>query len=791
MESIIRINFIPRGDCVALNVVHCSVTDRSKMLLFLPGIDGKEIPRKWITYFEDTKTLHCSFCLRYAAEKHHQNPFITGCSDWRHVTVYINRHEDSQCHKNASEAYFINSHGQSVKACLENDQMDLRKKHVLQRRAALACIIDVIFFTAKQGLAFRSAHTERADVVFDDDHLENRGNFLEAVKMLSEHCPDLKTYLDNVTNEGKKRDPSSKGRGSFVSFLSKTTVNKICRIIKEMIQEEIVAEAQEAGMFSVQMDSTQDVSIHDQCAVVIRYVANDVVKESFVRLVEVKDSSGRRLHSLLTESLEEVGLDLGKCVGDSFDGAANMSGQFSGVQALMKEKQPSHIHTWCHAHVLNLVIGDTSSICVSAISLFGMLNELSNFFGESYKRIAVWEEQMSSKTGQAKLKRLEHIGQTRWSSRARALRKIFGNFNDQSSHSSGFYPDLLIILHKVSESPDFSRKVRYDAQKLLENLCKFEIVLTAFTFMRIFEITTPVSDYLQSSGLDVLQAWKMIDDATKRLNGISRDFDRVLDKVKEYVGNLDQQFNVDGHGIIIQQTIQQTRQAARRTNSDVDPEKDYEIKSYNVILDAICSSMTKRFSSHESLCKQLACFDPNRFNELTRNPELIDLSLIREAVPEIDCTSLQQELVSFASVYSDLKKGLFEETLATMAVESLECDDDLTEENVASKACRNCLSCVLKLLCQYRLLSSAYENLYLAYKYLITLSVTQVTCERTFSKLKIIKTRLRSSISQQNLESLMLMSVEKKVTSKVKENKEEILDRFARSSNELSRLLLM
>jgi hypothetical protein len=41
----------------------------------------------------------------------------------------------------------------------------------------------------------------------------------------------------------------------------------------------------------------------------------------------------------------------------------------------------------------------------------------------------------------------------------------------------------------------------------------------------------------------------------------------------------------------------------------------------------------------------------------------------------------------------------------------------------------------------------------------MVLPSTQVTCERVFSKLKVIKTKLRSSLDQQHLESLMLMTI--------------------------------
>jgi hypothetical protein len=51
----------------------------------------------------------------------------------------------------------------------------------------------------------------------------------------------------------------------------------------------------------------------------------------------------------------------------------------------------------------------------------------------------------------------------------------------------------------------------------------------------------------------------------------------------------------------------------------------------------------------------------------------------------------------------------------------------------------------------------------LAFKLLLTLSVSQVSCERSFSKLKLLKTSIRSTLSQQNLETLMLMSIKKAI----------------------------
>jgi hypothetical protein len=58
-------------------------------------------------------------------------------------------------------------------------------------------------------------------------------------------------------------------------------------------------------------------------------------------------------------------------------------------------------------------------------------------------------------------------------------------------------------------------------------------------------------------------------------------------------------------------------------------------------------------------------------------------------------------------------------------------------------------------LSRYNMHSAAYKNLYQVYKLALILPVTQVFCERTFSKLKLSKTRLRSTLSADHLESLL------------------------------------
>ena len=104
-------------------------------------------------------------------------------------------------------------------------------------------------------MSYRGKHRETVATVFDWSNHDNRGNVLEAIKLLAEYNLHLQEHLQ-VILQGKQKNPSKKGRGKFITFLSKTTVNKIINIISDMVKNEIMKEVKNAGMFSIQIDST-------------------------------------------------------------------------------------------------------------------------------------------------------------------------------------------------------------------------------------------------------------------------------------------------------------------------------------------------------------------------------------------------------------------------------------------------------------------------------------------------------------------------------------------------------
>jgi len=72
-------------------------------------------------------------------------------------------------------------------------------------------------------------------------------------------------------------------------------------------------------------------------------------------------------------------------------------------------------------------------------------------------------------------------------------------------------------------------------------------------------------------------------------------------------------------------------------------------------------------------------------------------------------------------------------------------------------------------------MNSVFPNLFIAIKISVTFPVSISSTERTFSKLKLIKTRLRTTTSENRLEDLMKISCEQDIEI----NKEDVINIFA------------
>lgn len=83
-----------------------------------------------------------------------------------------------------------------------------------------------------------------------------------------------------------------------MTLLSKDIVGKVVHVLSQVIKNSVANEVRKAGMFSVQIDTTQDITSTDQCAIIVRYVT-DAVHERLVGVIKCEKATGKDLLELL------------------------------------------------------------------------------------------------------------------------------------------------------------------------------------------------------------------------------------------------------------------------------------------------------------------------------------------------------------------------------------------------------------------------------------------------------------------------------------------------------------
>lgn len=338
---------------------------------------------------------------------------------------------------------------------------------------------------------------------------------------------------------------------------------------------------------------------------------------------------------------------------------------------------------------------------------------------------------------------------------------------------------------------------------MLEKWTIFETLLTALIISDLFDITSPISVYLQSKTLDYLKAWslvhKLLEQIERKRNG--EKFSQLYEKCGIFTKSLNNIFKnqLDIENDFIRKRIAIKKKMPGEKASDesslFSPHTRFRV-TYFEILDTAKQSIQERFVPNKGLLLDCSWLDPQRYSEISN----LDITEIPSDVfgtiselTNIDRNCLILELKQFSSQYDSFNKTRRELYKKCGEKEHYsdsegESDTESSTKNIEThckkfQKCSKCLPCAFSLLYELSQHSGLFNNLYTALKFVLTLPCTQVSCERTFSKLKIIKTRLRSIISQDLLSSLIFMYTEKDLFKNIDKNK--IINLVASSSEEL------
>ena len=337
------------------------------------------------------------------------------------------------------------------------------------------------------------------------------------VKLLAKYDPVLENLL--VMPQGSVR------------YLSPTIQNELISLLAGHVKDGILSDIKAAPFFSLMVDTTQDIAKTDQLSLVIRYVCveTDVagkpeklkISESFIGFVAVDDQSASGLCDFIVKGcIDDNKLDITKLRGQGYDGAACMSGIYTGVQARILAKEPKAVYIHCAAHNLNLVLNDAVCDVKDVSNFFGVMEQIYVFFGHSITRWNALSQQCESGDHESDSNVsviLKRLCPTRWSSRHDCLVAIRFQF-----------VNVLKVLTKIILTSKKKDEVT-SAVALKKKMERFDFVFILVMMTEILQTVHGVSKLLQSAQCYLIKASVLLKASFEKLQSIRDKFEHFRD----------------------------------------------------------------------------------------------------------------------------------------------------------------------------------------------------------------------------------------------------------------------
>lgn len=402
-EYIVRNGYVQNIDCnfSLSSRMYGNVNRFCSKTFFIKELENKDIvQRKWLVYSPKIGCLFCAPCRLFGSDT--QFGSNEGFNDWKNVSERLTSHEQLKEHK-TNILNFMSR--QKLTGRIDQELIEQIENETKYWKEVLIRVIETIKFLASRGLALRGSNEK----IYE----QNNGNFLGALQLVARFDPFLANHIGRYGNAGK----------GIPTYLSKTIYEEIIIQIKHKMTNTIIEGIKHAKYYSIIIDSTPDIAHIDQLVFAIRYVQpNGVSVERFLLFIANVGHKAKDMAETVLNLLSEYEIPIEYCRGQSYDNAANMSGQYTGVQARIKNINQKAKYIPCSGHLLNLIGTCAAENCFNATNFFDLLQKLFNFFSCSTNRWSILEENI----GKGKV--VKNLSVTRWSARSDACNALYASY---------------------------------------------------------------------------------------------------------------------------------------------------------------------------------------------------------------------------------------------------------------------------------------------------------------------------------------------------------------------------
>ena len=453
------------------------------------------------------------------------------------------------------------------------------------------------------------------------------------------------------------------------------------------------------------VDGTRDITGTEQESICVRYVNNNMLpQEVFLGMYEATDTTGEALCRIIGDVLLRFNLPLSSLRGQTYDGASSMSGQYTGCQALVKQKNPLALYVHCGAHCINLVM-ETVATCNPLLrDAIQWVHEVGTMMSQSGKFKAAFVRNVSEL--HENIRMLRPLCPTRWVVRVSAIRSLLAQ-----------YDAVLETLEEFGTNKSSTADAKTRASGLFDRFTKGNTLLLLSLALPIFELLENLCTALQgrqSSVCGMLNAVKQTTDGLKTVRSDER-FVALFDAAQQEA----QKLNIEDITLPRQSRLPRKLNIGYSGQHVFENAADYFKPIYCSIIDTAVHSLAIRFD-------QQSFTAVSALEDCILNGKLTD---VIQSYPELDVSRLAIQLPMFRSSYKYTTVG---EAVAVLQSSEAEVQQLFSE--------------VIKVL-----------------RCLLVLPATSCEAERTFSSLRRLKTYLRSTMTQKRLNSVAVCNVHQKV----------------------------
>ena len=394
------------------------------------------------------------------------------------------------------------------------------------------------------------------------------------------------------------------------------------------------------------------------------------------------------------------------------------------------------LFTHCHSHRLNLCIQNACTVQFVR-NVMDQIKDISDFFNNSVPRQAVFRKNILECYPDTKTEKLRDVCRTRWVERVKGL-CIFQEF---------FVP-IVFSLEELSSTNLYNKETTSKASALLRLLHTFEFIVSLVVTRSVFDMTLPVTYLLQSSSLDVINGFHLIESVKSLFLTVRNSVQVYHDKWYTEAVALAREVNIE------EGKRRTCKKQVHRDNHDVETVSEYFKQSLTLpIIDHLNLSLKDRFNSTSLICYKGFSIIPSVMMALKESPS----------------SSWRVEFNEFFQFY----KSDFPNPIA------MEGECNVWEEywDKYKGCCPDNTTATLKLIP-----STVFKNITVALRILATLPVTSCECERSFSALRRLKDYARSTMVNERLNGLALMYVHKEIVP----DSNKVIEKFSSGNRRLA-----